>query len=312
MKKVISTVLSIFLFVNLFTVSVYADEKCSKEEIVATDFVENISLFDEFSSWNESSVEYAYDLYEEDLTTIANKLFYIINDNIYEGYLIVDCQTYSVVEFSVGSSPYDNIEKNADTSYVYIYQNCISMCYFGNNYYFVNSDGSLSFYRNEFNTRTYYPNLQGSYNCIVAAISNIIWHYGMNGYSSLISGMSFTDVKDEVDYIINYYGGYDNDNIPDTIEDYVYSYSSYSVSSYNQWNPTFSNVYYEVLNRPCLLGFAPGTGSYDPTVGHMTMCVGTATISGQNYVKVIDGHSTSIVYRLWGSYNDFMSKVIFS
>ena len=33
MKKVISTVLSILLFVNLFTVSVYADEKCSKEEI---------------------------------------------------------------------------------------------------------------------------------------------------------------------------------------------------------------------------------------------------------------------------------------
>lgn len=60
-----------------------------------------------------------------------------------------------------------------------------------------------------------------------------------------------------------------------------------------------------------MLGFAAGS-PYSSTVGHMTVCVGTRTVNGVNYSKVMDGWSTSVVEKQWGTYNDFMSKVTLS
>ncbi len=138
-----------------------------------------------------------------------------------------------------------------------------------------------------------------------------MWHWSINGYSSLASGMTFVEVEEQVDGIITAEGGYANSNIPATIEKYVKAKSTYSVSVTNKPNPTFSNVKTEVASRPCLLGFAAGS-PYSDTVGHMTVCVGTRTVSSTNYVSVMDGWETYVVEKAWGSYNDFMSKVVLS
>ena len=310
MKKIISSFVILSLLFAIGGEVVVADELEYSDEISsASKFIEDISMEEEFSLWENASVSFAYELFEEDLSTISDVLFYVINNNEYVGYVIVGSEDDYVVEFSLGIAPYDNIQQTINTTYIFIYHNCIPMCYCNGMYYYVEEDGTLSFYRSENTIQTYYPNLQGSYNCIVGAISNIMWHHGMNGYSSLISGMTFSQVESQVNGIIVGYGGYNNSNIPNTISDYVWINSSYAVAVFNQSNPTFTNVFNEVMNRPCLLGFAAGS-PYSSTEGHMTVCVGTSTIGGQNFVKLIDGHSTSIVYRTWGSYNDFMSKVV--
>lgn len=136
-----------------------------------------------------------------------------------------------------------------------------------------------------------------------------MWHWSINGYSNLANGMTFEGVEAEIDRLINSHGGYANDNIPATIKDYVKSKdNSYSVTVTNKWNPSFTNVKSEVGSRPCLLGFAAGS-PYSDKEGHMTVCVGTREVNGVQYCKVMDGWSTSISEKKWGSYNDFMSKV---
>ena len=121
--------------------------------------------------------------------------------------------------------------------------------------------------------------------------------------------MTFEGVEAEIDRLINSHGGYANDNIPATIKDYVKSKdNSYSVTVTNKWNSSFTNVKSEVGSRPCLLGFAAGS-PYSDKEGHMTVCVGTREVNGVQYCKVMDGWSTSISEKKWGSYNDFMSKV---
>ena len=144
----------------------------------------------------------------------------------------------------------------------------------------------------------YNPNLQGG-NCIVGAISNLMWHWSNNGYSSLVSGMTFQDVESEVDALINAEGGYANDNIPKTIKNYVKNKNNgYSASVTNKRNPSFSNVKTETASRPCLLGFAAGS-PYSAKVGHMTVCVGTRTTNNRvNYCKLMDGHSTSVIEKM--------------
>lgn len=47
-------------------------------------------------------------------------------------------------------------------------------------------------------------------NCIVGAISNLMWHWSINGYSNLANGMTFEGVEAEIDRLINSHGGYAN------------------------------------------------------------------------------------------------------
>lgn len=157
-------------------------------------------------------------------------------------------------------------------------------------------------------TLFYNPNPQSG-NCIVGAISNLLWFWGGNGYSTLTSNMSFKDVESKVDSLINAEGGYANKNIPNTIKKYIKNKSSsYSVSVNNKWSPSFSDVKSETNSRPCLLGFAAGS-PYSKNVGHMTVCVGTRSVKSGQFCKLMDGWSSQVVEKQWGNYNDFMSKV---
>lgn len=242
---------------------------------------------------------------------VNDKLYYVCNGDSCVGYIIVDCSDNTVVEFSTAPlSPYDNIDQETGADYLYIYNNGIPIIYSDGFYFFVSMDGNLSFYKSE-NAGRYYPNLQSG-NCIVGAISNLMWHYGKNGYAFLISGMTFNQVEAKVDSYMTALGGYTNANIPNTIGRYVQDKSSsYTPSVQNKWNPSFTDVSNEVSSRPCLLGFAASSDSpYGPKAGHMTVCVGTSTVSGIKYVSVMDGWKTEVTQRQWNTnYNDFMSKV---
>ncbi len=131
----------------------------------------------------------------------------------------------------------------------------------------------------------------------------VLWK---NGYSSLISGKTFSDVKSSVDTIMVNYGGYKNANIPSTLQSYMLGRYK---SATNVSSPAFSTLKSEIDNDyPCLLGFAAGS-SYSSTVGHMTLCVGYVKISSDYYSCVVDGHSSSTVTKVWTKYNDFICKV---
>lgn len=281
----------------------------SSEYISALRLKEYIANSDEnYSGWLDSDVIFGYNLYSMNGESITGKLFYVTNNKC-EGYIIVDCSDNTVVEFSTAQPAYDLISLDGYAQYTYIYESAMPMLYSDGNYYYISMSGQLTLYKSDISL-LYYPNTQSG-NCIVGAISNLIWHYGKNGYSSLISGMTFSNVETKVDTLINNEGGYANKNIPNTIKKYVSDKSSsYSVTVTNKWSPSFKDVSTETASRPCLLGFAADANSpYSKTVGHMTVCVGTRTVNSTNYVKVMDGWSTSVTEKKWGSYNDFISKV---
>lgn len=241
-------------------------------------------------------------------------MYYLKKKNNNEGYVIVDTSGANVLEFSSGIPAYDtaaetlNIENSSSVKYLYV--NAMPAIVNEDTYLNLNLLGEVKetvgigsdvipFYN---------PNPQSG-NCIAGAISNLLWFWGGNGYSALTSNMSFKDVENKVDSLINAEGGYANKNISNTIKKYVKNKSSsYSVSVNNKWNPSFSNVKSETNSRPCLLGFADGS-PYSKNEGHMTVCVGTRSAKSGQFCKLIDGWSSQVVEKQWGSYNDFMSKV---
>jgi len=164
--------------------------------------------------------------------------------------MIVDIEDGSVVEFSNAIPPYELITEIETGNAIYIYDNCFPKIDCEGKIYNVASDGSIMFYK-DLTKLNYTPNRQGDSNCIVCAIGNLMWHYGNNGYPSLISGMEFSDVKTKIDEIIMNEGGYANNNIPETISKYVKGRNSgYSVSVTNKWYPSYKDVKKEVAKRP--------------------------------------------------------------
>lgn len=311
-KKIylILTLALILTFSNSLCLSANEQDNLSTEEAYIIDtvnaFVNYLSLNDDnYSEWRNSCLEYGYPLLNYEMDNTEALLYYVKNSEGNIGYVIWGKTNSMILEYSTIAPAYDSTKIDDIEALLYI--NCIPAVYSNNTYYFLSSAGEVIL---SYSKLRYYPNLQIN-NCIVCAISNLLWHYGENGYSSLISGMAYTNVDSTVDSIMSSLGGYTNNNIPSTINWYVSSKSTYSVSVTNQWSPTFYNVQTEVASRPCLLGFAAGS-PYSDTVGHMTLCVGTRLYNDWGYVQVIDGHSSYVVEKAWGSYNDFISKVVFN
>lgn len=278
-------------------------------------FAQELSAQDEnYASWNGAIPRYGYELYGQDFETPVGDLYYLTGESGDVGYAIVNGEGTTVIEFSTGVPAYDTLkEEKSSGELKRLYVGAMPAVYRDGVYSDLTLSGEpLQYYDVEAGIAPRYnPNVQGG-NCIVGAISNLMWHWSNNGYSSLASGMTFQDVESAVDTLILAEGGYANANIPNTIKKYVKNKnSSYSATVTNKNSPTYSAVKTETASRPCLLGFAAGS-PYSSTVGHMTVCVGTRTASGKNYCKVMDGWSTSVVEKQWGTYNDFMSKVTLS
>lgn len=301
-----------FCLCSLTLTAVAAEDYSVAEESVI-EFIHCISEDEYYSLWQNAVPIFGYDVYGSDFETIVGHLFYIMHENDFAGYVIINSSSYSVLEFSRGVPAYDKVPVNiADDLPKRLYINGMPAILQGSVYSDINLSGE-QIYSIDIESDVvpaYSPQLQTK-NCIVSAISNLMWHWSINGYSALTTGMTFNQVEDRIDVIMTAEGGYANANIPATIETYVDEKSSYTVTVTNQWNPTFSNLKSEVANRPCLLGFAAGS-PYNDTVGHMTVCVGTRSTLFSKYVQVIDGWEDEIVEKAWGDYNDFISKVVLS
>lgn len=144
------------------------------------------------------------------------------------------------------------------------------------------------------------PHVQSG-NCIVAAVGNLLWHWGGHGYGRLISGLRFVDLEAELDRLIRAEGGYANRNIPRVIKNYVKARNCRCfVTVRNRRHPDFAAVRKETAFRPCLLGFAAGS-PYSRDVGHMTVCVGTRVApDGRCYCEVMDGWKAAVTETEWG------------
>lgn len=307
-KKVFGFMVAFLAGICVFSNSkVYAAE-VEDEIVYATEFVsELVEEDDYYSEWEGAEIEYAYTLYADDLETVAGNLYYVKADGQTEGYLIVN-DKLKVAEFSKSKPAYDLADIPLDEYTKYVYSNAMPAIAVDETLYRISMSGEILNLSSDISL-FYEPNLQGD-NCIVGAISNLLWDWGKDGFDELIDGMTFRQLDATIDSIMTEEGGYANANIPSTIKTYVNQYTSYSATVTNKWNPSFSAVKNETLYRPCLLGFAPAEeGSYDEIEGHMTVCVGTRTLGSEKYCTLMDGHSEELVEKQWGSYNDFMAKV---
>ena len=241
------------------------------------------------------------------METVAGNLYYVKADGQTEGYLIVD-DKLTVAEFSKSEPAYDLADVPLDEYTKYVYSNAMPAIAVDETLYRISMSGEILNLSSDISL-FYDPHLQGD-NCMIGAPCNLLWDWGNDGFDELIEDMTFEDLYSIIDDIMTEEGGYDNDNIPGTIKTYVNQYTSYSATVTNKWNPSFSAVKNETLFRPCLLGFAPMEGSYSTVDGHMTVCVGTRTLGSQKYVTLMDGWSEELVEKQWGSYNDFMAKVM--
>ena len=315
MKKMfVGLLCMIMLSLGLNTNFSYAQMDSNDEFTQKVDlFIENVASNENiFSAWESVNVVKANELYnlEHNLTGFLYKLYNAQEE--YVGYAIYSIDYSSVVEYSMNIPPYEKFIKELNIGFdgdmYYIYESGGYAISNGTEFFAFDEFGSLNTTHTGIAPCGILPNvspqLQGSDNCIVAAISNMIWYEGNNRYPFLISGLSFANVKSRINtYMLNH-GGYANSNISYAIEDYVnIRNSGYELSDVSQWNPSLSLVK-QIIDggRPLLLGYAAGS-PYSSTVGHMTLCVG---YSG-SYVYLADGHSSSIVSKIWNSsYNDFV------
>lgn len=273
-------------------------------------------------------------LYNNDVSEVSSILFGLYDSKTYIGYVIIRTCDYVVLESSLGAIPY-NFENSGNQKYIYDYGNYGVYDDVNKKSVYVTSIVANSRYSQYFtysnhvasdidNSRSDLSNVpifrQGSYNCIVCATSHLLLYWNNHGYSGLTPTITTQTAFNSFMTTINgYFSSYANNNIPSAIINYAltrrYGIGSstrlFVVTPQNTWNPEFTDVVNELSNgRPVLLGFAPGS-DYSSTVGHMTLCVGVSPwVVENNYVSVVDGHSSSIVTKLWSSdYNDFMCSM---
>lgn len=317
-KRYVSCVMSVicaFVFMSniIYGQSVYVNEKM--QELLG-ELSENNEYFEDFLSCTTVN--------EFQLSDDNYDLMMYYDDDKYVGYVIWDNINDSVCEISKSCHAYDKYMQNhellGEVEFIY------------NQGAYIIKNGSISIYLDEFGEEYYrensdtqegistftlipgvVPQLQNSDNCIVAAVSNLIYYYAINGYSSLNPKNTFTAIKSDIN---NLFGGvYANNSVPNVIRSYVSGCNNnLSVTSNVIWDPYVSVAITEISNnRPCLVGFAAGS-SYSQSVGHMTMGCGYEYCGGGVYlIGVADGHSRNVVYKTWSdTYNDCVITVRFN
>lgn len=263
-------------------------------------FVNSIaSEKEDFSYWNGLNLIKAYDLYNVSGNEKEAELYYVGEKGI--GYIIISVNG-AILEFANGLPAYDR------------YTGTYSKAMYQNGGYFIAiSDQIVRLYADGSIVKTSIQqpraildmdaNLQGQYWCIPTAIANIMWYWNSNGFLGLTDG-SFSAVQEEITNIMG-----NSVTANSGIASAVAVYTSYRgrTGSASSISATYSSIVSEInAGRPCLLGFAVG-GGY--SAAHMTACCGYYTTSYGNFAVVVDGHSSSHVYRTWGSYNDYVGRI---
>lgn len=235
-------------------------------------------------------------------------------DSSIRGYAIFSNDV--LLEFSQGASPYETIECSSDESYYYDFTSYSTVPFErvkGISYYSFDfqsgQKGDKSGVLQSKILSGVTPKLQGNSNCIAAAIANTIWYWKTHGYPALTTGLSFNSVKSIIHNM--FYDVFTNNKALGIADSYAGTHGGYSFLGGAKWNPSFSYVRNEIdSGNPCLVGFAPGAGSYSTVDGHMTMCFGYYIYGGTEYYVVLaDGHSSTQVTKRWSSLNDCVIRL---
>lgn len=162
------------------------------------------------------------------------------------------------------------------------------------------------------------PDANYTTSCIPTAIGNVIGYWDTHGYSNLIvSPNTIYNAIAEINTNLIAACGSNTNNagIPTATQNYCRSAGRYpnNFTVTNVTNPSYSTFTTQITNnRPTLVGFASG----GPYVGaHMTAGVGyyyDDAFPNEKYIYVHDAWSSTSVnyFVLWGSYNDFISKIV--
>lgn len=228
-----------------------------------------------------------------------------------------------LVEYSASPSPY-SLYLNMEYSHALGYNYAEYFCITSEGVIYLHQNGEVDIeateYQRNVNENIIAPlnvtipgivhNLQGSKNCIAAALSNVLWYWGGKGYSALRPASWQTLLNTIHSNFENSGGLLANSKVQAVVEGYARSrQSNYRVGGYVYWNPSTSQVVTEInAGRPCLVGFKKGS-VYSDTAGHMTMCYGYYSVGTDFYVRLADGWKSSQVMRIWTSYNDCVKSV---
>lgn len=291
-----------FAAVLTFSTNIYAmntdAELPIQLETKIYNFIDDIAQSEMFCDWAKADIvmEYIYSYTKDNLKVYKLD---VMENNIQLGYILSD-ESGNIISYSRNSEPEDfmrdycNIYTGADSEE---YNAACASAY---------SDGGLQAYSSLYKVIDgVSPQLQGNFNCVVTAASNVIWYYGNNGHQSLIKNYSFYDVKMAMTNCYKYNGGIGNNDVtPKAIEVYIYAkglsdaYSS-NVNLYWDQNATKALMVSEVNEgKPMMLGFRAGS-IYSDSAGHMTMCYGYQVTGGNTYAYVASGHETYGTFVKW-------------
>ncbi len=200
---------------------------CYAETLTPESYIkEIIKIQPEYNSWEDGTLQFSVDLYGDD---INYKIYDVLSaDETKLGYILLD-ENNKLCEYSQNVNPYEVVVEKYGLRGVCGYNNGIYEITYNNEVYYFDvtgclidksqaEGGSIGYTTYGYVPGKITPQLQKNDNCIVAAISNMIWYYGKNGYSSLIKNKSFKDVKSLVSKTMNNLGGYKNKYIPKTFK----------------------------------------------------------------------------------------------
>ncbi len=317
-KKTICFLVAMIIILCYFEIDSIADTSYVNNDIL--NFIDELSNIENerFGEWNEANIIESYEMCS-DVDDEISVLYDVYQNEENIGYFIWYNNQNIVAEFSNGLSPYqkyiNNNEINENKSeiiYYYTYGNYaisidgekIWIDESGNEYEYISQDSGISTYGVISGVT---PKKQNGWNCIVTALANVLWYWGNNGYEYLNEDITFGNMQREIrdTFLSISDSGFRNNDVPEVLYTYIKSKNrNYSSTSDVFWSPTISKVINQIDNgKPCLVGFAVGS-VYSDTVGHMTACFGYQYIGGAYQVVLADGHSTSLVYKTWTSYND--------
>lgn len=317
----------IMLFVMLFLIFIFKDESIfAGEDEEQTVKVYLYQMYG-YSSQDDIDISKAADLYNCFGDVKEFELYVYRVNSMKTGYVIYRIEDGTIVESSqTNIIPY-NYKLDENIKFIYGYY-----------LYGIMLDNGVIAFRDNENYSKYFdlninysitrlslPSadmeiyLQGSKNCIACAMAHALVYYKNNGYSSICSvtgQTSFNNLMDKMESYLNDVGGYANNNIAGAFARYCNYELNFScnVIANGTWNPQYSQVSEAITaGKPVMVGFAPAAdgSSYSKVFGHMTLCVGTATLVVEtNYLELIDGHSASIVTRIWNStINDYINII---
>jgi len=313
--------------------SIVKDKACAE----ALSFVEKTAVnIPDFSIWSNAEIESTETLYEPSGQEVTALNFNVAQNGVIVGYFIMDIDTLKIVEFAKLVSPYYSEEKTEGVKYLYaplehiaVYpgeedavilksvkideasaleaaknDTALSVAAGG-----VTPKGSGVVYRYISGV----PDYQQVISCIPTAIGIVVGYWDAHGYPDLFSDSYSAMITAISNLMDSQNGGHtSNNNIPYGAETYCHQTYPNDFDCTNIWGPAFGQVASEILaSRPCLVGFASGSGYFGST--HMTACVGYyyETTETDRYIIIHDGtYGNGDIYTLWGSYNDFMAKIV--